>query len=120
MFSFTSLHRLNPAPLKLCFLPGFDLMNDSRLCPPERNAPKEFHESAKGGEWTVYSTWLDQYKRHCLWYGVECSETNNTIELKLPNNGLSGMLSKKIASLSLLEVLDLSDNDIKVGSSYIL
>jgi len=104
---------LNPAPLNLCFLHGFDLMNDTKLCPPERNALKDFFDSAKGIEWTESSTWLDPYESHCSWYGVECSETNNTIKLELPNNGLSGTLSNKIAILSLLEVLDLSDNDIK-------
>ena len=34
--------------------------------------------------------------------------------LDLANNGLSGKLTAKIANLSSLEILDLSDNDIKV------
>ena len=35
--------------------------------------------------------------------------------LDLANNGLSGKLTVKIASLSSLQILDLSDNDIKVS-----
>jgi len=36
------------------------------------------------------------------------------IELNLSNNGLSGRLSESIGNLTFIEVLDLSDNDIKV------
>ena len=108
--------RLSLAPLELCFHPKFDLQNDTSLCPTERNALKDFYDSSKGGEWTASTNWTDSYISHCLWYGIECNEdTNNTISIELPTNGLSGTLSKSISNLSSLEVLDLSDNDIKVS-----
>ena len=110
----------DPAPLMLCFLPTFDLVNNESMCPPERNALKDFYESAKGSDWTNNTEWLDPYKTHCSWHGVKCSDLNNTTELKLINNGLSGTLSEKIADLSFLEVLDLSDNDIKMGSILLM
>ena len=93
----------------------FDLKNDTSKCPTERNALKDFYDSSKGGEWTESTNWTDSYMNHCYWYGIECKEgTNNTISIELPTNGLSGTLSKSISSLTSLEVLDLSDNDIKV------
>jgi len=56
------------------------------------------------------------YESICSWYGVKCDENNtHAVELNLTNNGLSGRLSESIGRLSSLEILDLSDNDIKVG-----
>ena len=110
---------MNPAPLELCFHPmHFDLQNDTSKCPIERNALKDFYDSSKGGEWTVSTYWVDPYVSHCQWYGIKCKEDTNehiTAKLELPTNGLSGTLSKSISDLTLLEVLDLSDNDIKVS-----
>lgn len=100
-------------PLALCSLLGFDLKEDKLQCPPERNALKEFYTAAMGTEWTKKNIWLDEYKSHCLWFGVECDMNKKTIKLKLDANGLSGTLSKELAKLQSLQVLDLSDNDMK-------
>ena len=109
-------NRYSPAPLDLCFVSGFDLKDDTALCPLERNALKEFFDSTKGGEWTDNANWKDPVKSICSWYGVKCDENNtHAVELNLTNNGLSGRLSESIGRLSSLEILDLSDNDIKVG-----
>ena len=108
----TSSH--NPAPLDLCFFPGFDLKENVRFCPVERNALKMFYDSAKGNEWTNSTHWIDPYISHCLWYGVNCNDSNSTTKLELQNNGLSGVLSSSIANLSLIEYLNLADNDIMV------
>ena len=107
------------APLSLCSLAGFDLQNDTRLCPTERKVLRDFYEQAKGREWTKTqnensAVWLDEYKSHCDWYGVSCNNTNVT-ELNLSNNGLSGKLSSLIGSLHSLVILNISDNDIKVS-----
>ena len=103
-----------PAPLDLCFVSGFDLKDDTALCPLERNALKEFFDSTKGGEWTDNANWKDPIKSICSWYGVKCDDNNtHAVELNLTNNGLSGSLSESIGRLSSLEILDLSDNDIK-------
>ena len=113
-----ALCRSNPAPLSLCFPPHsvFDLKNDTVMCPPERNALKHFYDSSKGQEWTNDGFWVHEYESHCSWHGVTCDPTNTTvIMLELPGNGLSGTLSERIADLSTLEVLDVSDNDINVG-----
>ena len=115
MVSLHSNFRAAPLPLDLCYVPGFDLINNTRLCPPERNALKEFYASTKGGEWTDSVNWTHQYYDHCSWHGVTCRDEAVT-ELILANNGLSGKLNKRVAELHSLEVLDLNDNDIKVCS----
>ena len=119
IFSCAQLKRMNPAPLEVCFHPNFfDLKYDTSFCPIERNALKDFYDSSKGGEWTVSTYWVDPYISHCQWYGIKCKEDtieHITVSIELPTNGLSGTLSKSISSLSMLEVLDLSDNDIKVS-----
>ena len=106
--------RSGPAPLELCFHPEFDLQHNVSFCPVERNALKNFYDASKGAEWTVSSNWVEPYTSHCDWYGVLECKNGAVIKLNLTNNGLSGTLSKSIANLSALEVLDLSDNDIKV------
>ena len=104
------------APLSLCTLRAvdyFDLANDITLCPIERNALSDFYDTAKGGEWTNSTNWVDEYASYCEWKGVACKNERVT-KLNLRNNGLSGRLSESIANLTAIEVLDLSDNDIKV------
>ncbi len=105
------------APLSLCILQGdehFDLANDTRLCPIERNALSDIYDAAKGAEWTDRTNWQDEYISHCNWKGVTCEVVDRVKKLELRNNGLSGRLSASIGNLRSIEVLDLSDNDIKV------
>ena len=88
------------------------------MCPTERNVLKEFYLSAKGSEWTDSANWIDPYKGHCSWQGITCDSNGAVVELNLASNGLSGKLTTEIVSLPSLEVLDLSDNDIKVSKFY--
>jgi len=114
------LHTNTTAPLSLCVLVGvekFDLADNATFCPPERNALSDFYDSAKGTAWTPHRTdWMDEYASHCGWKGVTCDDENHVTKLNLTNNGLSGRLSESIGNLTFIEVLDLSDNDIKVMS----
>jgi Leucine-rich repeat (LRR) protein len=113
----------DPAPLSLCLkrkVEEFDLVNDNTLCPIERNVLSEFYDSAKGAEWTDQGNktngteWLHEYASYCGWKGVTCDDKNHVTKLQLSNNGLSGKLSDSIGELKFMEVLDLSDNDMKV------
>ena len=108
------------APLSLCMessVNDFDLENDTTLCPPERNALGDFYNLAKGADWTNSLNWMDEYESYCEWHGVSCDDDNNYVmKLELNGNGLSGKLSKIIGTLTAIEVLNLSDNDIKVIS----
>ena len=104
------------APLSLCTLSrakSSDLIDDTRFCPVERTILGNFFDSAKGAEWTDGTNWKHEYLSHCNWNGVKCVN-NKVTELNLANNGLSGRLSPSIGGLTFLEVLDLSDNVIKV------
>ena len=109
------------APLSLCLereVNEFDLTNDTTLCPPERNDLSDFYDSAKGADWTNATNWMDEYIRYCDWKGITCDDNKSHVtKLNLTNNGLSGRLSESIGNLTSMEVLDLSDNDIKVISS---
>lgn len=101
--------------MTLCFKEGFDLLNDTRICPKERSALKIFYETAKGNEWTESTNWMDEFTSPCAWFGVSCDQTQSiVVKLELSNNGLSGKLSKRIGDLSSLLVLDLGDNDMQV------
>ena len=106
------------APLSLCTLRSgveeFDLVNNKKLCPIERNALSDFYDSAKGPEWTDSTHWRDEYQSYCDWHGVSCDVSNRIKELNLRNNGLSGRMSESIGKLTSVRKLDLSDNDIKV------
>ncbi len=86
---------------------------------PERSALVEFYFSSKGREWTVSTGWLDPSVDHCDWHGVECNDASGgkIVKLELPSNGLSGTLTPRIADLRHLEVLDVTDNDVKVRRS---
>ena len=110
--------RVIPAPLDLCYVSHFDLRRDLTVCPPERNVLSNFYVSAKGGEWTDSKNWMDLQNNHCLWHGVTC-DNGAVSELNLHSDGLSGTLDKGISELRSLEVLNLSDNDIKVYVGYV-
>ena len=113
-------HSSTTAPLSLCLeslVREFDLIENVTFCPLERYALVDFYDAAKGAEWTDRSNWIDEYVNHCDWRGVTCDNiTNHVTKLSLRNNGLSGKLSESIGNLSSIEVLDLSDNDMKVTS----
>eukprot|EP00984_Skeletonema_dohrnii_P027847 scaffold17539_cov76-Skeletonema_dohrnii-CCMP3373.AAC.2 len=79
----------------------------------ERNALIDIYDSAKGAEWTYTTNWLDENANYCSWQGVTCDEAGHVTELVLANNSLSGRLSESIGNLTFIEVLDLSDNDMK-------
>ena len=84
----------------------------------ERNALRDFYYSSKGGEWTDSTNWTDPYIDYCFWKGIICTNdgaVRAVTSLNLTNDGLSGTLSRSIANLSSLEILELSDNDIKVS-----
>ena len=116
------------APLSLCSIEKFNLKDDSTFCPPERDALAEIFDELKGNEWVNISVtiptngtvstieWLDEYEPHCKWFGILC-DGERTTKLELRHNGLAGRLSPSIGKLSLLQHLDLSDNDIKVRLS---
>ena len=61
---------------------------------------------------------MTEYISNCFWKRVECDASGNIEVLNLTNNGLSGLLSASVGALHGLNVLDLSDNDIKVNNQF--
>ena len=96
----------------------FDLASNATCCPTERNALSGFSDSVKGPEWMDRTDRMDEYTSYCYcdWKGVTCDDENHVTKLNLTNNGLSGRLSESIGNLTFIEVLDLSENVIKVMS----
>ena len=105
------------APLSLCMLRSveeFDLAANVSFCPIDRNSLSDFYDSANGTGWTNGTLWQDEYASYCDWKGVTCENGRHVTKLNLTNNGLSGRLRESIVDLTFIEVLDLSDNEIKV------
>mmetsp|Transcript_3099 Transcript_3099/g.5688 ORF Transcript_3099/g.5688 Transcript_3099/m.5688 type:complete len:2005 (+) Transcript_3099:213-6227(+) len=102
-----------PAPLDLCNVTKFDLLNHTKWCPTERNILNEFYDFTKGGEWTESTYWNTPYTPHCQWLGVTCNDDGAVIGINLTSNGLSGKLTPRISEFHSLRVLELGDNDIK-------
>ena len=84
----------------------------------ERNALIAIYDATKGAEWTNTTNWLDEDASYCYWWGVTCDEKSHVTKLVLADNSLWGTLSESIGNLTFIEVLDLSDNDIKVMSIF--
>ena len=79
---------------------------------PERTALQAIFESAGGGGWTRGDNWRSD-KPLGEWYGVETDAEGRVTALRLPRNNLCGTISEKIASLTALQYLDLSWNELE-------
>lgn len=82
---------------------------------PDYEGLVAFYNSTGGENWSNNSGWVDGVLNVdcsvCDWYGVGCTNGRVT-SLLLENNNLIGQLSNSIASLELLNLLNLSGNDL--------
>ena len=79
----------------------------------ERLALSELYASTGGDSWTNNDGWSSDPEVRD-WYGV--TEGDSLVqELRLPDNGLEGLLPPEIGSLQALETLDLADNELTGG-----
>jgi hypothetical protein len=102
---------MSPSPIPVVAQPPTPIFSPTAT---ERNALSDFYDSAGGPEWTDRTNWLDESTSYCDWKGVICDDDGHVRQLHLHNNGLSGRLSESIGNLAFIEVLDLSNNAIKV------
>ena len=116
-----------PAPFTLCDLDDLDLRRNQKYCPPDRSALAAFYSSTLGTEWLRNDNWVSGDVHHCFWYGVtcdcgeiDCSESNDigrdfekVIALNLTSNGVAGRFPPEFFSIKTLQLLDLTDNDIR-------
>jgi len=82
----------------------FDVKQDDIL--------QELYESTNGASWTNAKTWHNDEIKHCDKQGIECNNKNEVIAIYLENMNLTGTLPETLGFLTLLEVLDVSGNNI--------
>lgn len=76
--------------------------------PPQKQALIDFYNATNGKRWRENDSWLtDKPLSH--WYGIKTDGQGNVVEIKLPNNNLSGTIPR-LAFPGDLTVLDLSNN----------
>ena len=79
--------------------------------PEARDALTALYKAADGPNWKNNLNWLTAHPIG-IWHGVTIGEGGRVVELRLPNNGLSGELPNELSNLTDLFVLDLHWNDL--------
>lgn len=76
----------------------------------------DFYSELGGANWTNNQGWAEgaagQDCDVCQWYGVQCNNQGQVIEINLSDNNLSGSLSNDIDTFQMLSKLNLSFNSI--------
>ncbi len=71
-----------------------------------------FYNATDGANWTDNANWTTG--NIVDWLGITLNaENNEVLRIELPSNGLSGTIPSEIDQLNMLEVLNLSDNNIE-------
>ena len=85
-------------------------------CPPptDREILELLYLNTGGLNWNQADGWLSDADLS-EWHGVETDAAGRVVELRLPNNGLTGSLSLELGGLSRLKTLDLRSNQIDGG-----
>ena len=79
----------------------------------QRDVLKIIHKATtKGGPWNGVSDWNDDDKPVCEMTGITCDAYDHIVEIALKNRGLEGHIPDEIGSLTFLESLDVSDNEL--------
>ena len=84
--------------------------------PGARNALIAFYNATDGPNWKNNLNWLTDHPIS-IWHGVKVDERGRVIELRLPDNDLSGEITLKLSNLTDLQVLDLHRNDL-IGERF--
>ena len=85
-------------------------------CPPptDREILELLYLNTGGLNWNQADGWLSDADLS-EWHGVETDAAGRVVELRLPNNGLTGSLSLELGGLSRLKTLNLGWNQIDGG-----
>ena len=85
-------------------------------CHPDFQEMVNFYNATGGPSWTTKTGWLDGAAGNncqvCSWYGVICNEDQRVMEIRLPNNNVSGTLPASMVNIDKLRALILYDNNI--------
>lgn len=89
---------------------AFDCGAVSEIPRDECKALVALYTSGNGVNWPNQAGWLTT-TTPCQWAGVLC-DAGHLVELRLPNNNLTGAVPTNFGYLPWLRVLDLNDNDL--------
>lgn len=85
-------------------------------CHPDFQELINLYNATNGAGWTNKTGWQQGAAGNncnvCSWHGVTCNDDQRVMEIRLPNNNLSGTLPATLTNLSLLKVLVLYDNNL--------
>ena len=82
--------------------------------PGDRSALVALYNATNGPSWTDNTNWLTD-KPLDTWHGVTADD-GRVVQLRLPDNLLSGQLPSELGALAKLEKLDLSKNRLREGA----
>jgi Leucine-rich repeat (LRR) protein len=88
----------------------------SQVSGSERSALIDLFHATGGDDWDRNDGWLGEEGSECDWYGVHCLGQNaddaHVRALRLPGNGLGGVLPETLNGLERVGMIDLRTNDI--------
>ncbi|MDF1698930.1 MAG: M12 family metallo-peptidase [Saprospiraceae bacterium] len=92
------------------------VIDESLPCHPAFNPLVDLYNMTNGGNWTNKSGWEDGALgadcSPCQWYGIQCDNQENIIEIDLFNNNLVGTVPANLSELTKLRILKLFANDL--------
>lgn len=87
------------------------VVEDPTLILSDREILIRLYNATGGDEWTQRDGWLTQTPIG-QWHGVETDKDERVIALRLPENGLRGVIPSELVGLSHLEILNLWGNSL--------
>lgn len=94
---------------------GFCAYDINLPCHPDFQELINFYNATNGPSWTNKTGWQNGSAGSdcnvCNWFGVTCNDEDRVMEIRLPNNGLSGTLPASMTNIGLLKTLVLYDNN---------
>lgn len=95
---------------------GFCAYDTNMPCHPDFQEMVNFYNATGGPSWTTKNGWLEGAAGNncqvCSWYGVVCNDDQRVMEIRLPNNNVTGMLPASMVNIDKLRALILYDNNI--------
>lgn len=90
----------------ICAIPSH-----ATVSPAERKALLALYSGTGGARWANRDGWGRPAGTECDWYGIRCNQARTAVEeIFLADNGLTGKLPPKMATLPNLQTLDLESN----------